>query len=198
MTNQNDKNDKGDKRAQDNNPRINERIRVPEVRVVDPEGEQLGVMSVEEALEKAASYNLDLVEVAPQAKPPVCRIMDYGKYKYQQKKRSNEARKKTAKVERKEIKMRPKTDDHDFMTKLRHARAFLEEHHKVKITIMFRGREITHPEIAQEMLVRAGQELADIADIEQSARLEGRNMTMGLTPKSSHGQQNQGGGGGQG
>jgi translation initiation factor IF-3 len=183
MTNQNDKNDKN---AQANSPRINERIRTPEVRVVDPEGAQLGVMPVEEALERAAAFQLDLVEVAPQAKPPVCRIMDYGKYKYQQKKRANDARKKSTKIERKEIKMRPKTDEHDFMTKLRQARGFLGEHHKVKLTVMFRGREITHPELAQEMLERAGRELADIADIEQSPKLEGRNMTMGFTPKITH------------
>lgn len=186
MTNQNDKNDKN---AQANSPRINERIRVPEVRVVDALGEQLGVMSVEEALERAAAAQLDLVEVAPQAKPPVCRIMDYGKYKYQQKKRANDARKKSAKVERKEIKMRPKTDEHDFMTKLRQARGFLGEHHKVKLTVMFKGREITHPELAQEMLERAGRELSDVADIEQAPKLEGRNMTMGFTPKASHGGQ---------
>ncbi len=184
MTNQNS--DKNDKNAQANSPRINERIRTPEVRVVDPEGNQLGVMTVEEALAAAAGFQLDLVEVAPQAKPPVCRIMDYGKYKYQLKKRANDARKKTTKVERKEIKMRPKTDEHDFMTKLRQARGFLGEHHKVKLTVMFKGREITHPELAQEMLERAGRELSDVADIEQHPKLEGRNMTMGFTPKLSH------------
>jgi translation initiation factor IF-3 len=109
--------------------------------------------------------------------------MDYGKYKYQQKKRSAEAMKKSARVELKEVKLRPKTDDHDFLTKVRHARSFLEEGNKVKFTIMFRGREITHPEIAARMLVRAADLLADTADVEQSGRLEGRNMTMMLSPR---------------
>jgi len=117
------------------------------------------------------------------AKPPVCRIMDYGKYKYQQKKRSAEAKKKSARVELKEVKLRPKTDDHDFLTKVRHARSFLEEGNKVKFTIMFRGREITHPEIAAKMLVRAAELLTDTADVEQDGRLEGRNMTMMLSPR---------------
>ncbi|MEC9442376.1 MAG: translation initiation factor IF-3 [Myxococcota bacterium] len=161
-------------------PRLNGRIRAPEIRVIDPDGEQLGIMTVDDALEQAERFGLDLVEVAPNARPPVCRIMDYGKYKYQQKKRSSDARKKGARVELKEIKLRPKTDEHDFMTKLKHARRFLEKNNKVKITIMFRGREITHPEIAREMLERAAVELADVAEVEQSARMEGRNMTMML------------------
>ncbi|MBA2665083.1 MAG: translation initiation factor IF-3 [Bradymonadaceae bacterium] len=169
----------------DKDPRINRRIRAPEVRVIDPEGEQLGVMTVEDALERAERFGLDLVEVAPAAKPPVVRIMDYGKYKYQQKKRTAEARKKSTRVELKEVKLRPKTDDHDFQTKLRRARGFLEENNKVKITVMFRGREITHPEIARDMLDRAAEILADAAQIEQSARMEGRNMTMFLAPKAS-------------
>ena len=143
--------------------------------MIDPEGEQLGIMTVDDALEQAERFGLDLVEVAPNARPPVCRIMDYGKYKYQQKKRSSDARKKGARV-----KLRPKTDEHDFMTKLKHARRFLEKNNKVKITIMFRGREITHPEIARDMLERAAEELADVAEVEQGARMEGRNMTMML------------------
>lgn len=165
-------------------PRINRRITAREVRVIDPEGTQLGIMSVDEALDQAESFELDLVEVAPQARPPVCRIMDYGKYMYQQNKRANEARKKGARVERKEIKLRPKTDEHDFLTKLRHARRFLEANNKVKVTVMFRGREITHPEIARDMLLRAAELLADIADVEMTARMEGRNMIMGLTPRA--------------
>lgn len=164
-------------------PRVNRRIRGPEVRVIDPDGEQLGIMDVEDALDRAEEAGLDLVEVAPMAKPPVCRIMDYGKYKYQQKKRSAEAKKKSARVELKEVKLRPKTDDHDFLTKVRHARSFLEEGNKVKFTIMFRGREITHPEIASRMLVRAAELLTDAADVEQDGRLEGRNMTMMLSPR---------------
>jgi translation initiation factor IF-3 len=164
-------------------PRVNRRIRGPELRVIDPDGEQLGIMDIEDALDRAEEAGLDLVEVAPMAKPPVCRIMDYGKYKYQQKKRSAEAKKKSARVELKEVKLRPKTDDHDFLTKVRHARSFLEEGNKVKFTIMFRGREITHPEIASRMLVRAAELLTDAADVEQDGRLEGRNMTMMLSPR---------------
>lgn len=152
--------------------------------MIDPDGEQLGIMSSDDALEKAESFGLDLVEVAPQARPPVVRIMDYGKFKYQQKKRTAEARKKSSRVELKEVKFRPKTDEHDFQTKLRRARRFLEENNKVKLTVMFRGREITHPEIARTMLQRAAEELADAAQIEQSARMEGRNMTLFLTPKN--------------
>ena len=168
-------------------PNINGRIRAHEVRVIDPEGEQLGIMSADDALEQAERFGLDLVEVAPQAKPPVCRIMDYGKFKYQQNKKANEARKKGARVELKEIKLRPKTDVHDVMTKLRHARRFLEEHNKVKISIMFRGREITHPEIARDMLEAAAKELEEIAEVEQTPRMEGRNMTLLLSPKRDNG-----------
>ncbi|TXD39250.1 translation initiation factor IF-3 [Lujinxingia vulgaris] len=168
----------------DKEPKINRRIRAPEVRVIDPDGEQLGIMSSDDALERAESFGLDLVEVAPQARPPVVRIMDYGKFKYQQKKRTAEARKKSSRVELKEVKFRPKTDEHDFQTKLRRARRFLEENNKVKLTVMFRGREITHPEIARTMLQRAAEELADAAQVEQSARMEGRNMTLFLTPKN--------------
>lgn len=169
----------------DKDPRINRRIRAPEVRVIDPDGEQLGVMSVDDALERAEQVGLDLVEVAPGAKPPVVRIMDYGKYKYQQKKRTAEARKKSSRVELKEVKLRPKTDEHDFMTKVRRAREFLEDDDKVKITIMFRGREITHPEIARTMLERVAELLSDIAQVEQTPRMEGRNMTLFMGPKSS-------------
>ncbi len=168
----------------DKDPRINRRIRAPEVRVIDPDGEQLGVMSVDEALERAEQVGLDLVEVAPGAKPPVVRIMDYGKYKYQQKKRTAEARKKSSRVELKEVKLRPKTDEHDFMTKVRRAREFLDDDDKVKVTIMFRGREITHPEIARTMLDRVAELLSDIAQVEQSPRMEGRNMTLFLAPKT--------------
>lgn len=168
----------------DNEPRINRRIRASEVRVIDPEGAQLGIMAIEDALDQAEQSHLDLVEVAPQARPPVCRIMDYGKYKYQQQKRSADARKRGRRIELKEIKLRPKTDDHDIQTKLRHARRFLEAGNKVKVTVMFRGREITHPEIARDILSLAAEELADISEIEQRARMEGRNMVMILTFKA--------------
>ena len=163
-------------------PRINHRIRTPEVRVIDPEGTQLGVITIEDALERAEEFGLDLVEVAPNARPPVCKIMDFGKYKYQQKKRSAEAKKKSSRVELKEVKMRPKTDTHDVETKLRHARTFLEERNRVKFTVMFRGREMAHPEIPERMLIECAAALADVADVEQRPRMEGRNMTMLLTP----------------
>lgn len=166
-------------------PRINHRIRAPEVRVIDPDGTQLGVMSIDEAMDKADEFALDLVEVAPQARPPVCRIMDYGKYKYQQKKRSSDAKKNASRVELKEVKLRPKTDKHDIETKLRHARKFLEARNRVKFTIMFRGREITHPELAEQMLIEAADALSDIANVDQTPRLEGRNMTMFLSPGGS-------------
>jgi translation initiation factor IF-3 len=167
----------------DKDPRINRRIRAPELRVIDPDGEQLGIMSNDDAQDRADDFGLDLVEVAPNARPPVCRIMDYGKFKYQQKKRSAEAKRKSFRVELKEVKLRPKTDSHDFETKLRHARKFLAKHNKVKITIMFRGREITHPELARTKLERAIELLADVASVEQSIRFEGRNMTVVLSPR---------------
>ena len=172
-------------RPSSNEPRINGRIRAHEVRVIGPDSDQLGIRSVEDALDGAERYNLDLVEVAPQARPPVCRIMDYGKYKYQQKKRSSDAKKRGTRIELKEIKFRPKTDEHDFQTKLRHARRFLEKGNKIKVTVMFRGREITHPEIARRQLERAAEILEDISEVEQSARMEGRNMTMILNFKVS-------------
>lgn len=162
---------------------INRAIRAREVRVVDDEGGLLGVMSLESALEAAVERGLDLVEVSPNAVPPVCRIMDYGKFKYQVSKKAAEAKKKTAKVELKEVKMRPKTEDHDFQVKLRSARRFLEEGNKVKVTIMFRGREVTHPEYGRHLLERFTQEIADLAVVEAHARLTGRFMTMVVGPK---------------
>lgn len=166
----------------DKDPRINRRIRAPEVRVIDPEGEQLGILDLDDALDRADEFGLDLVEVAPQANPPVCRIMDFGKYKYQQKKRNAESKKKSSRVELKEVKFRPKTDSHDIETKLRHARKFLEARNRVKFTVMFRGRELAHPEIPREMLLECAEALADVADMEQGPRMEGRNMTMFLSP----------------
>jgi len=161
---------------------INRAIRAREVRVVDDEGGQLGILSLDQALAAAAERGLDLVEVSPNAVPPVCRIMDYGKYKYQASKRAAEAKKKTAKVELKEVKMRPKTEEHDFQFKLKNARRFLEDGNKVKVTIMFRGREVTHPEFGQRLLERVAEEVKDIAAIESHGRLAGRFMTMVLAP----------------
>jgi len=169
-------------------PRVNERIRVPEVRVIGPEGEMLGIMQTREAYLYARERELDLVEVNPKAHPPVCKVMDFGKYKYEEKKKQAEARKRQTIVELKEIKIRPKTDDHDMDFKLKHIRRFLEEGDKVKITCRFRGREITHPETAQRQLDQMAAEIVDIGSVETSARMEGRTMTLVLAPKVSKAQ----------
>jgi len=149
--------------------------------VIGPEGEQLGVLQLEAALAKAAEFGLDLVEVSPMAKPPVCKIMDYGKHKYQEKKRANEAKKKQTVVKLKEIKFRPKTEEHDYSFKVRQVREFLMEGNKARITVMFRGREITHREIGQNILRRVETDLKDISVVEQTARLEGRFLFMIMT-----------------
>nr|WP_320148277.1 translation initiation factor IF-3 [uncultured Anaeromusa sp.] len=163
--------------------RINEEIRVREVRVTTAEGEQLGIMQVRDALQMALEQNLDLVEVAPTARPPVCRIMDYGKFKYEQQKRDKEAKKKQKIVTIKEVKLRPNIEDHDFDVKKKNALRFLEDGDKVKVTIMFRGRELSHPELGRVLLVRMAKELADIANVERDPKLEGKNMIMILNPK---------------
>jgi len=162
--------------------RVNDRIRVPRVRVVDPEGQQVGIMNTPDALAMAQEQDLDLVEVAAQADPPVCRIMDYGKYKYEQAVRQREARKKQSHVVVKEMKMRPKIDRHDYETKKGHVVRFLRQGAKVKVTIMFRGREMIHPEIGQQLLERLAEEVDEIAKVETSPKLDGRNMTMVLAP----------------
>ncbi len=163
--------------------RVNREIRAREVRVIDTDGKQLGIMSIDEALRRAEECDLDLVEVAPNARPPVCKIMDYGKYKYMMSKKAQEAKKKQTLIQIKEIKLRPKTDVHDLQVKERHIRRFLEDGAKVKVTIRFRGREITHPEIAEDILRRMYEGLKDLAMIEQEPRFEGRTMTMLLSPK---------------
>ena len=154
------------------------------MRVIDPEGKQLGILAVKEAIRIAEERGLDLVEVAPNSQPPVCRIMNYGKYKYQQSKRTQEARKHQTVIHIKEVKVRPRTEEHDFQFKLRHVKRFLDEGNKVKISILFRGREIAHPEFGKEMLNRFVEEVKDIMVIEQFPRLEGRNMVMIMAPKS--------------
>jgi translation initiation factor IF-3 len=169
-------------------PRVNERIRVPEVRVVGPEGEMLGIMNTRDAFNYARERELDLVEVNPKAHPPVCKVMDYGKYKYEEKKKQADARKRQTIVELKEIKIRPKTDDHDIDFKLKHIRRFLEEGDKVKVTCRFRGREITHPETAQRQLDLFAERVQDIGIVETTARMEGRTMTLVLAPKVSKAQ----------
>jgi translation initiation factor IF-3 len=162
---------------------INRKIRAPEVRVIDENGQQVGIMSLGDALRLAESKELDLVEVSPMARPPVCRIMDYGKFKYEQAKKAQEARKKQTVVSIKEIKMRPKTDEHDFDFKLKNVKRFLEEGAKTKITVVFRGREMAHPEFGRRMLDRVTDELKDVATIEQSPRMEGRQISMIVAPK---------------
>jgi translation initiation factor IF-3 len=163
--------------------RVNHRIRVPEVRVVAEDGSNLGVLATEEALRRAQEVGLDLVEVNPKGTPPVCKILDFGKYKYEEKKRQREAKRKQTVVEVKEVKLRPKTDDHDLDVKVRASRKFLESGNKVKVTCRFRGREITHPERAQIQLEYFMQKLEDLANVEQMPTMEGRNMAIVLSPK---------------
>jgi translation initiation factor IF-3 len=162
---------------------VNEEIRTKEVRLVSETGEQLGIMHPKEALNIALTKGLDLVEVAPSAKPPVCKIMDLGKYKYEQSKREREARKKQRIISVKEVKLRPNIEDHDFETKTKNAIRFLEDGDKVKVTIMFRGRELSHPELGRELLVRAAKVVEEMATVEKNPKLEGKNMTMILSPK---------------
>ncbi|MBI4391445.1 MAG: translation initiation factor IF-3 [candidate division NC10 bacterium] len=162
---------------------MNDRIRVKEVRVVGPDGVQLGILPIQDALDRAQALSLDLVEVAPLAKPPVCRIMDYGKYRYEESKKAKEAKKKQVVIQLKEIKMRPKTDEHDFNFKARHVDRFLRAGHKAKVTIMFRGREVVHTQLGKRLLDRLAETVKDVALIEQSPRLDGRNMTMILAPR---------------
>ncbi|HEX6476421.1 MAG TPA: translation initiation factor IF-3 [Acidimicrobiales bacterium] len=162
--------------------RINDRIRAREVRLVDPEGTQLGIKPLPEALHIARELDLDLVEVAPQASPPVCRIMDYGKFKFDAAQRAKESRRKTTNVGIKEMKYRPKIGIGDFDTKTRRVVRFLGEGHKVKITIMFRGREIYHPELGKKILDRIAEEVDGSAKVEAAPRLDGRNMIMVLAP----------------
>ncbi len=150
--------------------------------MIDDEGEQLGIMNLDDALGAAEERGFDLVEVSPNASPPVCRIMDYGKYKYQAQKKAAEAKKKTSKVEIKEVKLRPKTEEHDFNFKLKNARRFLEAGNKVKVTIMFRGREVTHPDYGRRQLERIVEEVKDLAQVEMMPRMAGRFMTMVLAP----------------
>src|SRR2546428_11076624 len=163
--------------------RVNRQIRISPIRVIAPDGAQLGVLTVEEALAAAQERGLDLVEVAPLARPPVAKIMDYGKFKFEEAKAARQAKKKQHVIELKEVKYRPGIDDHDFDTKTRHARRFLEEKNKVKVTMMFRGRQVAHPELGQAVLDRVAQALTDVGKIESSGRLEGKSMTMIMAPK---------------
>jgi translation initiation factor IF-3 len=168
--------------ANNNEPRINERIRAREVRLIGPDGSQIGIRPLPEALTIAKDLDLDLVEVAPQANPPVCRIMDYGKYKYEAAQQARESRRKAASVSIKEMKYRPKIGAGDFDTKTRKVEKFLADGHKVKVTIMFRGREVQHPELGARILDRVSDSVAHLARVEVVPRLDGRNMTMVLAP----------------
>ncbi len=165
--------------------RINEKIRADSVRLIGPDGEQVGIVGVPEALNYADRLNLDLVEVAPMASPPVCKVMDYGKYRYEQEQKAKEARKRQTTISIKEIKLRPKIDDHDFDTKKGHVERFLKKGDKVKLTIMFRGRELVHPHLGERLLRRMAEDLADIGEVESEPNLDGRNMVMMLAPRRS-------------
>lgn len=167
-----------------NELRINEEIRAKEIRVVSSEGEQLGIMSVRDALKLALEKELDLVEVAPNAKPPVCRIMDYGKYRYEQSKREREARKKQRIIEVKEIRMTPKIEEHDFQVKVKAVQKFLKDGDKVKAMIRFRGREIVHAELGRAILLQLFENVRDHAVIEREPKIEGKNMIMILSGKA--------------
>jgi translation initiation factor IF-3 len=167
--------------------RINERIRVPEVRVIAEEGEQLGVMSVQDAIREAKGRGLDLVEVAPTAQPPVCRIIDFGKFQYEQKKKANEAKKKQVTITVKEVKFRPGTDVHDYDYRMKHAREWLSGGDKVKATIWFRGREMTHRELGARILEKLEKDLIDVGEVEARPRMEGNQMFIILGPKKHKG-----------
>jgi translation initiation factor IF-3 len=164
-------------------PRVNEEIRVPQVRLIDENGEMQGVLSIRDALYKAYQAGMDLLEISPNAVPPVCKITDYGKFKYEQQKKANEARKKQKIVEIKEVKVRPNIDDHDYDVKMRQAKGFIGEGDKVKVTLRFRGREMAHQELGVKLLERIRNDMAEIVKVESMPRLENRQMIMVLAPK---------------
>ena len=163
-------------------PRINDRIRVPEVRLVGPEGEQIGIVSIDDALRLAVEADLDLVEVAPTARPPVCKIMDYGKFKYEAAQKAREARKNQVQTVIKEMKLRPKIDQHDYDTKKGHIERFLKQGDKVKVTIMFRGREQSRPELGYRLLQKLAEDIGELGQIESAPLQDGRNMVMVIGP----------------
>lgn len=171
--------------------RVNERIRVREVRLIDDEGNQLGVVATRDALEMARERGLDLVEVAPNASPPVCRLMDFGKFRFEQSKKERDSRKNQHVIKLKEVRIEPKIGGHDLETKGRSAQKFLESGHKVKINVLFRGRSITHPELGKELLDKLSAQLQESGVIEQAPRMEGRNMTMTMAPVRQKGESSQ-------
>jgi translation initiation factor IF-3 len=162
--------------------RVNDRIESNEVRLVDADGEMVGVVPIREALYRASEAGLDLVEISPNAEPPVCKILDYGKFKYEAQKRANAARKKQRVIEVKEIKLRPGIDDNDYNIKMKKVRSFLDEGDKVKVTMRFRGREMSHQHIAMDILTKVKEEVADLAKVEQFPKMEGRQMVMVMAP----------------
>ena len=176
---------RGTRSIQDNTKRVrvNRQIRISPLRVIAADGSQMGILDLDAALAAAQEQGLDLVEVAPMARPPVVRIMDYGKFKFEQAKMARQAKKKQHVIHLKEVKYRPGIEDHDFETKTRHARRFLGEGNKVKVTLMFRGRQIAHPELGKAVVDRVAADLADVAKIESEPKMEGKSMTMILTPK---------------
>ena len=171
-----------DQRPQEPTTRINDAIRVPQVRLIGADGEQIGIKSTDEALKYAWDKNLDLVEVAPDAKPPVCRVMDYSKYRYEQEQKAKLARKHQSTITIKEIKLRPKIDPHDYATKKGHVVRFLKNRDKVKVTIMFRGREMTHPDRGRALLLKLADEVSELGVVESAPLQDGRNMVMMLAP----------------
>jgi translation initiation factor IF-3 len=168
--------------VRDTGPRINDRIRVPEIRLIGADGENVGVVTPERGMELAEEAGLDLVEISPNASPPVCKIMDYGKFKYEQQKRESEARKKQKIIEVKEIKFRPNTDTHDYDVKLRNVKRFLEDGDKVKVTLRFRGREMAHQNLGRELLERVADDVEGLGKVENMPKMEGRQMVMMIGP----------------
>jgi translation initiation factor IF-3 len=164
-------------------PRVNEDIRVPSVRLIDQDGEMVGVVSTRDGIQRAFSVGLDLVEISPNAEPPVCKILDYGKFKYEQQKKKNEAKKKQKVIEIKEIKVRPNIDENDYQVKMRAMKSFIDEGDKVKVTLRFRGREMAHQDIGMRVLERIRTEMDPLTKVEQMPRMENRQMIMVLTPK---------------
>lgn len=166
--------------------RVNRRIRVPEVRLIDFDGSQLGLFQTMDAIKLAEERGYDLVEISPTARPPVCKIMDYGKYKYEMAKKAHEAKKHQVVVHLKEVKMRPSTDDHDLQTKIKHIRRFIEEGNKAKVTVQFRGREMSHRELGERVILRVIAEIGELAVVEQTPKQEGRFLTTILAPNKEY------------
>jgi len=173
----------GRRRRIERETRINDRIRAREVRLIGPDGEQLGILSTREAIARAQEHGLDLVEVAPTANPPVCKIMDYGRYRYEQSKRDRDAHRKTHAGELKGMRMSPKIGEHDFQVKVRQVREFLKEGNKVRVAMWFRGREMAHPKVGEALLQRLAQAVAEVGGVEATPKIEGRNMIMILAPR---------------